>query len=83
MMSPNIDDRELSKFREASNDKSKVAVTVEDGLLSGVTYTKIVIEYPTQNTEVYKYYNGLVLSAEILLTYTNNSKQYLSSAERL
>lgn len=75
-------DNEANKFRDASTG-SKVAVTIEDGLLSGVTYTKIAITYPTTSTEIYSYYNGAVLNAQIMLTYTDSSKQKLSIAERL
>lgn len=77
-----LKDNESNKFR-GTVALPKVAVTIEDGLLSGVTYTKIEITYPTALTEVYNYYNGATLSAQVMLTYTNSSKQNLSIAERL
>lgn len=77
-----VKDNESNKFRP-SGQYSKVAVTIEDGLLSGVSYNKIIVEYPTGTTELYKYYNGALLEAQVLLTYTTTSKADLSSAERL
>lgn len=77
-----VKDNEANKFRQ-SGLLSKVAVTLEDGLLAGVTYTKILVEYPTPITELYKYYNGASLEGQVLLTYTSSTKADLSSAERL
>lgn len=77
-----VKDNEANKFRE-SGTLSKVAVTVEDGLLAGVTYNKIQVEYPTASTELYKYYNGASLEGQVLLTYTSATKADLLSAERL
>ena len=77
-----VKDNEANKFRQ-SGLLSKVAVTLEDGLLAGVTYNKIIVEYPSTSTELYKYYNGATLTGQVLLTYTSATKADLSIAERL
>lgn len=77
-----VKDNEANKFRGTSL-LPKIAVTIEDGLLAGVSYTKILVEYPDTTSELYKYYNGATLSGQVLLTYTSATKADLLSAERL
>ncbi len=52
-------------------------------LLSGVDFDKVSATYPTTTTELYDYALNGVSQAQILVTYTNASKQVFVSAERL
>jgi hypothetical protein len=52
-------------------------------LLSGVDFDKVSATYPTTSTELYEYSLNGVSQAQILITYTNSSKQTFVSAERL
>lgn len=52
-------------------------------LLEGIEYDKVEASYPTTSTEIYSYSLDAVLKAQILITYTNASKQIFLSAERL
>jgi hypothetical protein len=83
MMSPQIDDRELAKFRQSSGDLSKVAVTLEDGILAGIRYDDLQVEYPSTTVENYKYYLSTVLVATVEVTYSNSSKSILTRARRI
>jgi len=78
---------DLINARENYKDMpdKKTAIRTFDGgnLLSGVDYDNLIASYPTSVTENYKYYKGVILVAEILITYTNASKQLLSKVERL
>lgn len=78
-LSNSIEDREFNKFR----DNNRVAVTIEDGLLSGVVYDEIQAQYPSSTTEHYLYLNNSVLQATVEIIYTNSSKNNLSLARRL
>lgn len=52
-------------------------------LLNGLEYDKVEASYPTTSTELYEYSLNGVSQAQILVTYTNSSKQIFVSAERL
>jgi hypothetical protein len=49
-----VKDNEANKFRGTPN-LPKIAVTVEDGILSGINYDELIATYPTSTTEVYLY----------------------------
>lgn len=84
-MKDSVRDREFDKFRSSENNLSKVAVTMEgdSGLLQGIEYNDIQVTYPTNETELYSYYLGATLKAQIEVTYTNLSKQDLLRVRRL
>lgn len=74
-------ERFLSKtFIESLN---ALRVSPIGSLLSGVDFDKVSATYPTTSTEVYSYSLNGVSQAQILVTYTNSSKQTFVSAERL
>lgn len=62
---------------------SALRVSPIGSLLEGIEYDKVEATYPTTSTEVYSYSLDAVLKAQILVTYTNSSKQMFLSAERL
>lgn len=78
-------DRDQAKFRDATNNKSKIAVTIEGdtGLLEGVSYDEIQASYPDSVTEVYTFFFQSTQVALIEVTYTNASKQSLSRVARV
>ena len=77
-LSPNINSREFDKFR----DGNKVAVTVEGdiGLLEGIKYDSIEATYPSLTTELYTYKLATVAQAQILVTYSDSTKEIFLSA---
>jgi hypothetical protein len=78
-----INDREKNKFRDAGNNLTKVAVSIESSsLLAGYSFDKVTATYPTASTEQYEYTLASVLQATILITYTDSSKMVFTSAER-
>lgn len=85
VMSPEIRDREFTKFRDASGKNSKVAVTQEGdtGLIEGVQYDDILAAYPNSTTETYSYYLNTVLQATVEITYQDNAKKILLRARRI
>lgn len=62
---------------------SALRVSPIASLLSGVDFDKVSATYPTASTELYDYTLSGVSQAQILVTYTNASKQIFISAERL
>lgn len=86
-ISPNRETRQLENEKFATNSDGKTIVRVEDeslgGLLRGVIYDAVDVGYPTATTETYEFYTGGLggtLQAIITLTYTDSSKDNLSSA---
>jgi hypothetical protein len=53
-MSPEIRDREHSKFRDADSNKSKVAVTIEQSITNPIPVAGTTISYKTLIDEVSK-----------------------------
>jgi hypothetical protein len=79
----NINDREKNKFRDAGGTLSKVAVTLEEGILAGIQYDEVQATYPTSVKEQYAYYLSSSLVATIEVEYTTSSKLYLLSVKRI
>lgn len=84
-MKSTVFDREYDKFRPASNDKSKVAVTLEgdSGLLEGISYDDIQAEFPTSLITNYKYYLNGVLQTTVEVTFTNAAHDDVLRARRV
>ena len=85
-LSTAVRDNEASKFRDAGNGKSKVAVVTEgdvNGLLSGASYDEIQATYPTTTTELYTYYLDSSSVAVVEITYTDSTKKVFLRARRL
>jgi len=84
-MKSNIDERKYDSYRDASNDKSKVAVTLEGdtGLLQGITYDDIQAEFPSSTITNYKYYSSSVLVATIEVTFTDSAHSDVLRARRI
>lgn len=81
-ISNNLNNREFDKFKETQGGETAVRVIEASGLLSGVVFDAVSVSYPTNTTEVYTFKTGGVSGitvATITLTYTNVSKQNLSS----
>lgn len=80
----NRDDRELNKFSNI-NDKPAVDVNVIGDFLNGVKYDYIGATYPTTSSELYTYNfggSGGTTVAAILVTYSDSTKEVLTSVER-
>lgn len=78
-------DRDQAKFRDAANNKSKIAVAVEGdtGLLEGVSYDEVQATYPSPTAEIYSFLLASTQVAQIEVTYSNSSKQALISVKRV
>lgn len=80
----NRDDRELNKFSNINN-KPAVDVNVIGDFLNGVKYDYIGATYPTTSSELYTYKlggSGGSTVAAILVTYSDSTKEILTSVER-
>lgn len=53
-----------------------------DGFIVGKVGHKIEVAYPTATTETYTYYDETLLLCTIQVTYTDSTKENLSSVER-
>ena len=82
-MKSTIQDRKFDSYRSADNDKSKVAVTLEDGLLAGLTYNDIQATYPDSVTENYTYLFDGDIVATIEVTYSDSTKSVFIRARRV
>ena len=90
-MSPNIDDREINKFRQGVGDTTRVAVDIEStvpfsisgSLLSDVSFDDIQASYPSNTVEIYTYYLATVLVATIEVTYLDKTKRVFIRARRV
>lgn len=81
-MHKSVEDREFNKFRDGQGGEV-VAVTIDQGVLSGVSYDDIQVTYPNSTTENYLYYLSASLQATIQVTYTNASKSDLLRVRRI
>jgi hypothetical protein len=79
----------LEKYKFIIDGNGLVRVRTQDipsgNLLEGLSYDYIDASYPNDTTEVYEYYTGGlagVLVATISVTYTDNTKEFISSVER-
>ena len=52
-------------------------------LLAGIQFDKVEATYPTSTTELYTYSLNGITQVQILITYTNSSKNTFLSAERV
>lgn len=77
-----VKDNEANKFRGDATSP-KVAVTLENGLLSGLSYDDIQVTYPTSSTENYNYYLLTNLIATVEVTYTDATKAILERVQRI
>jgi hypothetical protein len=85
MLTNSKTDREYTKFREAGNGQTKVAVGLEGdtGLLEGVSYDDIQVTYPSSSTERYAYFLSSTLQATIEVTYSDSTKEVLTRVRRI
>jgi hypothetical protein len=71
-------------FVKAFDEETKsLRVNSFSSLLNGIEFNKIEATYPTTSTELYQYLLSGDVKAQILVTYTNSSKEVFVSAERL
>jgi len=77
-----VKDNEANKFRGTA-ELPKVAVTLEDGLMAGLTYDDIQATYPTTLTENYSYYYLTNLVATVEVTYSDLAKTIFLRARRI
>jgi hypothetical protein len=85
-LSTNINSLEKAKFRDAGDEsRSRVAVVQEGdtGLIQGIEYDDIQVEYPSALIENYLYYKEAVLQATIEITYQDSAKKILLRARRV
>ena len=79
-----LTDKENQKFSNI-NDKPAVDVNVIGDFLNGVKYDYIGATYPTTSSELYTYNlggSGGTTVAAILVTYSDSTKEVLTSVER-
>lgn len=81
-MHKSAEDREYNKFRDGQGGEV-VAVTIDQGVLSGVSYDDIQVTYPNSTTENYLYYLSASLQATVQVTYTSASKSDLLRVRRI
>lgn len=74
-MQSDLKSREHDKFRDATEGKTKVAVTQEgdSGLLEGISYDDIQATFPSDIITNYSYYKSSVLQATIEVTFTDSA----------
>ena len=81
-ISKNIEDREYLKFR----DGHRVAVSVENGLVSGIDYDALSFEYPNTQTEIIRFRQinetGAII-ASVEIRYTDSTKENIQYAKRI
>lgn len=75
-----ITSREQQKFVETA--EGNVAVRIIGNFLDEVVGNKIEVAYPSSTVETYTFKNGATTYKVIAVTYTNASKDYISSVER-
>ena len=85
-LSAALEDREQGKFRDAGDPTaSRVAVNLEGAFQAPNATDAITVTYPSSTVEVYAFRSGGV-SGTILMTltvtYTNASKNFISSVVR-
>lgn len=82
----NLKDREFQKFQADANGDTAVNVLLGAGalgsLLQGVEYDTIEATYPSAVVEVYAYKKLTVLQATITVTYTDATKDRVSTVVR-
>jgi hypothetical protein len=79
-MKGNIQEREYDKFRDATNEKSKVAVIIEQDVpvpidSSGVNWDEIITTFPSNIQELYTYKKNTSIVQTVLVQYENSNKK--------
>lgn len=82
-MKNEIKDLEKNKFRPGGDGKSKIAITNEDGILSGITFDKVSASRPSPEIIVYSYYFKNELVAQVEVSYTDATKKEFVEAKRI
>lgn len=93
-MNNGIKDREYDKFRDAENNLSKVAVTIEQevtnpipvfnvgNIVPPIDTDAITVEYPTTVKEIYKFRSGGVTGTVLKIievSYEDSTKERLTT----
>lgn len=82
-----LNDRDHRKYREDPNNSNQTVVAVAD--FSGLSiplHDYIAVTYPTTSSEVYTFKtggSGGTTVATVTVTYTDDTKENLTSVERL
>ncbi len=81
-LSPNINNREFDKFVDTDSGNTAVRVIDVNGFINEAVGNKIEAAYPSATTETYTFKNGATTYKVLLVTYTDSTKNNLSSVER-
>lgn len=76
---------ELEEDKFTDNTEGNTAVRVIDsnaGFVSEAVANKIEVAYPTSTTETYTFKNGATTYKVLTVTYTDSTKENISSVER-
>lgn len=86
-MKSNNHEREYDKFRAASGNLSKVAVSQDEGdsfsIFQDVKWNEIEASYPSSVQEVFTYKLNTSTVMTITINYTNSSKKFISSISKV
>ena len=79
---------ELERAKFAKTQKNEIALRFiksggSDGLLEGIQFNDIQVNYPSPTVELFEYYDDVTLVATVEATYTNSSKKYLERLRRI
>lgn len=84
-LSRNILDREHAKFQATAQGETAVRIVTVGGIEPPPSFDAITVEYPSGNTEVYRYREGGV-TGTVLMTitviYTSPAKASIASVAR-
>ena len=75
----NVYDNEKNKFFDTAEGPAVRVSEFGGSFLSGVDFDEIAIAYPTSTTETYTYKLATVTQITLTVTYTDPSKNNLSS----
>ncbi len=76
-------DHENNKFFLDPNGDSVVRTGNQEGMLAGVKYDTIEATYPDTITEIFTYKLNGSSVAVIIITYTDNTKENISTAVKV
>ena len=76
---PKLDGQQVLREIYNENDDSIATSSFIDSRVGN----KIEVSYPTTSSEIYSYYDGVVLIKQIQVIYTDSTKETLASVERV
>lgn len=85
MMKPTIKDREYDKFREGTDGKTTVAVSLDEALdvnIDGVSWDEITTTFPATNQELFTYKENSTIVQTVLVTYETDTKKQIIKIEK-